>query len=88
MSNFKRKEVDDDSYFSGLIRYIHNNPVHHEFVKDIFSWEHSSIHTLSSSKSSDVAKSEVLEWFGGKEEFLKYHTNTQPSDSLKYFELE
>ncbi len=88
MSNFKRKEVDDNSYFSGLIRYIHNNPIHHKFVKDIFSWEHSSIHTLSSLKSGMVAQKEVLRWFGGKDEFLKYHTNSQPSDFHKRFEFE
>jgi len=32
--NFKRKQIESNSYFATLIAYIHYNPVHHGFVDD------------------------------------------------------
>jgi putative transposase len=39
---FRRKHVDNDSYFTGLIAYIHHNPVYHGFVKQLNDWSWSS----------------------------------------------
>jgi putative transposase len=35
---FKRKSVTDEVYFTQLIAYIHNNPVHHGICKDLLDW--------------------------------------------------
>jgi REP element-mobilizing transposase RayT len=35
MPNFKRKIIDSDEYYTGMIVYIHNNPIHHNFVTDL-----------------------------------------------------
>jgi putative transposase len=41
---FKRKLVEDDSYYNDLLAYIHNNPVHHGFVENPEDWKFSSYH--------------------------------------------
>ncbi|MBY0425417.1 MAG: hypothetical protein K2Q22_07270 [Cytophagales bacterium] len=71
--NFKRKPVTNDTYFTALIHYIHANPVHQGFVKDILDWNWSSYHSLLSEKHTRLKREEVLEWFGGKDAFGSSH---------------
>ena len=40
--NFSRKLIDSEKYFKQIIHYIHFNPVHHKFVKDLRDWKYSS----------------------------------------------
>jgi putative transposase len=70
---FKRKEVTNESYLSQLIVYIHNNPVHHGFVKHIIDWPYSSIHVYISDQPSKLNREYMNQWFGDKEELLKFH---------------
>jgi putative transposase len=69
----RRKEVNDERYFSNLIRYIHYNPVHHGFCKNIDDWEFSSYGAILSDRKSSLEKGKVLEWFGSKSDFLRFH---------------
>ncbi|HVM88269.1 MAG TPA: hypothetical protein VMT76_08770 [Puia sp.] len=39
LKNFKRQQVEKDSYFSKIIHYIHSNPVHHGFVHSVDEWK-------------------------------------------------
>lgn len=78
--NMKKKKVENDDYFTQLILYIHNNPVKHGFVKDVYDWPHSSIHQLAGLQLSKNPKllgnseeKAVIDWFGGIEEFKKAH---------------
>lgn len=71
--SFKRKCIDSDSYFSKIIHYIHYNPVHHGFVKEIRDWKYSSLETFYSQKPSKIKRAEVIEWFGGEDGFWKFH---------------
>ena len=66
---FKRKEVTSDSYFTALIRYIHTNPVHHGFVSTVDSWPWSSYREILCQKPFLVNSQEVIDWFGGIQEF-------------------
>jgi len=75
---FKRKAVENDMYFTKLIHYIHANPVHHGFVNTIEDWPFSSYHSFLSNKATLLNRNEVLEWFNGKEDFVKFHK--QPID--------
>ena len=84
--NFKKKEITSDDYLSNLIRYIHANPVHHGFVKDMIDWPHSSIHAFLSQKKTSLKRDEVLDWFGGREEFIKFYS--QPIDRKMSLDLE
>ena len=71
--NFKRKEITDDSYFTQLIHYIHANPVHHGFVKNLADWRWSSYPLLLSENPSLLMREEVINWFGNKTEFEQFH---------------
>ncbi|ELR72965.1 hypothetical protein C900_00650 [Fulvivirga imtechensis AK7] len=82
MSNFNRKPIEKASYFTALIAYIHNNPVHHGFVKDAGEWPHSSYHSYLLDKRTKIAREEGLEWFGGREEFIKVHQELKKKDVM------
>lgn len=71
--NFQRKEIGNDAYFTALIRYIHHNPIHHQFVKDLKDWPYSSYHAYVEDVDSPINKQEVLNWFGGKSGFKLHH---------------
>ena len=73
MKNFKRKAVATDEYFSKLIHYIHANPVHHGFTKDMFAWRWSSYRSFLCESPTNISRKEVLDWFGGKEAFIRFH---------------
>lgn len=73
ISNFKRKKVDSDDYITRLIRYIHFNPVHHGFVRDISSWKFSSFNILNSEAETFLARDKVINWYGNIHEFRKAH---------------
>lgn len=77
---FRRKHVDNDSYFTGLIAYIHHNPVHHGFVKNMADWTWSSWHAYTSQKKTKLQVAEVLEWFGNTKNMLDYHADYQQMD--------
>ena len=71
--NFERKHIDSDEYFRQVIHYIHFNPVHHGFVKDLRDWKHSSFSSYFSSKATSLKREEVMDWFKNKENFWVHH---------------
>lgn len=84
--NFKRKLINNDAYFIRLIAYIHNNPIHHGFVKDLNDWPHSSWHSYLVNKRTKLARKEGLKWFGGKEQFVEFHKEIKMTDVVLGFE--
>ncbi|TAE38600.1 MAG: hypothetical protein EAY66_03845 [Sphingobacteriales bacterium] len=74
---FHRIEVNSDSYFLRLIYYIHTNPQKHGFVLDFRDYKHSSYHSHLLTKTTKLKKENVLEWFGGKEGFIEFHSQNQ-----------
>jgi len=73
MQNIKRKEVKGDEYFCRVVYYIHANPVHHGFVRTIGKWRYSSYGILLSREETILEREPVLQTFGGRDEFIKYH---------------
>jgi putative transposase len=90
LDNIKRISVNDDDYFTNMIRYIHFNPVLHGFSDSLLQWKFSSIHAFFSEKRSLLCRQDVLDWFGGKEEFEKFHQSVQEDefDAIRYLTLE
>lgn len=72
---FKRKLIDDSSYFTQLILYIHLNPVSHGYSDGWETYKWSSFQSIISDGYSNIYRKEVLEWFGSKEKFINYHQN-------------
>jgi len=74
LDNLKRKKVENKDYMIKLIHYIHYNPVHHGFVKNITDWEYSSYHAFQTPvKETHLKRETVLEWFGEVRTFEKIH---------------
>jgi putative transposase len=73
LRHLEKKEVNTNAYLSKIIHYIHYNPIHHGFCKDILAWDYSSIHAFLTDKNTKIAKKEVLEWFGDKHSFWEFH---------------
>ena len=78
MNSLRRKQITTDCHLNSIIFYIHKNPVHHGYCKAINEWGWSSYNVILSGNSSPLKGEEVLNWFGGKEGFIKYHN--QPID--------
>jgi putative transposase len=76
-STFERKLVTSEKYFQQLIFYIHNNPVHHGFVKQMSLYPWSSYGTIISDKPTKLRREEVVELFEGIENFIFYHNQQQ-----------
>ena len=83
MNYLRRVEIKKDSQLSAILFYIHKNPVHHGLVKEIETWKWSSFQTYLSELPTKLKRNEGLEWFGGRAEFIKFHS--QPIE-LKGFD--
>jgi putative transposase len=70
---FKRALVTDDAYFTKLVYYIHANPQQHDLANDFRTWKWSSYKSLLSDKPTNLKKTEVLDWFGGRAAYQAYH---------------
>ncbi len=51
LTPFKRKAIKSTAQFLNTWKYIHQNPVRHQFTKDLFEWPFSSIHDYRLKKS-------------------------------------
>jgi len=79
--SMKSELIKDDNSFCKVVHYTHANPVHHGFTKKMEEWPHSSYHAYLSDNMTKLEREYVLNVFGGKDAFLKYHE--QPID-IKY----
>ncbi len=74
---FKRKLIENERYFYTAVYYIHYNPVHHNIVKDLKKYKFSSYNNLISNDKTILCRDEVMEWFGGRGNFIDYHSQTK-----------
>lgn len=86
--NFKRKLIDNEKYMKDLIVYIHNNPVHHEFVEQTSDYKWSSYHTIISIKETKLFRDEVLEYFEDRDNFNFVHKNKHEFGSIEDYLIE
>jgi REP element-mobilizing transposase RayT len=75
---FGRVQVLSDAQFLQTVRYIHHNPLNHGFVDDFRDWPFSSYEELLSTEETFLAKDTVLGYFGGREEFVRFHEDQTP----------
>jgi len=86
--SFKRIKITGEEYFKNLTFYIHNNPVHHKFVENLYDYKWSSIHTILSEQSTKLNRQKIFEWFNSKEEFIEFHRYKQNFENEKKFVIE
>ena len=77
----KRKEITNEFYFTRVVNYIHQNPVHHGFCKEAKDWDYSSYNSIISvNKNSKLERNAIFDWFGGIEQFVTFHQENSFSD--------
>jgi len=70
---FKRTIIEDKSSLIRATLYIHSNPVHHKMISEFRNYIHSSYQSILSKEVTKLKRKQVLEWFGGRESFIKLH---------------
>ena len=77
----KRFEIQTEEYFTSVVNYIHQNPVHHGFCENAHDWLYSSYHAFLSERTTYLKRDTTLQYFGGKDAFMHFHTvNKAPID--------
>ncbi len=72
-SPFKDIYVDSFEYALQLLYYIHWNHVHHDIGTTVSDYPYSSYSHYLFEQPTFIKKDIVLDWFNGKEQFLKEH---------------
>ncbi|MCZ4694463.1 hypothetical protein DWB61_05360 [Ancylomarina euxinus] len=86
---FKRKLIEDESYFKQLVLYIHNNPVHHGFCSHPIEYGWSSYLTCLSHKPTKLKRNETIDWFNDEANFKYMHNKAVETMQLeKWLEIE
>jgi putative transposase len=80
---FRRKVVSNDQYLNRVIAYIHFNPENHKFIQDFREYPYSSYRQILADGNSWLSKEEVLNWFGGHENYQAFHREYQDFTSMK-----
>jgi REP element-mobilizing transposase RayT len=75
--SYQRIEVQDEAYLTQLVNYIHKNPIKHGVHADYETYLYSSYRILVCESKTLLARDDVFDWFGGKQQFLDYHSNDQ-----------
>ena len=70
---FRRKPIENESYFQNLIAYIHNNPVNHKICEHPLEYPWSSYLTCISDKPTKLKRNEVIQMFNDVENFKYIH---------------
>ena len=82
---FGRVMITTDRQFWNVIAYIHQNPQKHGFVDDFRDWKYSSYGIILADNATHLQRDYVLDWFGGKEEYLKLHSDWVTDAQSKWF---
>ena len=85
---FRRIIVEGDDYFTELVYYIHHNPSKHGFINNFREYKHSSYQSHLRTATTKLRREEVLEWFGGRENYEKFHAKNDALDNLDKFDIE
>jgi putative transposase len=85
---FKRIRITDEEYLKKLIYYIHRNPLHHRQCEKPEDYRFSSYRSIFSNQNTLFKRHQVLEWFGGRTNFIDYHKMQFEIDNLVFFDDE
>ena len=81
---YKISEIEPDGYFTRMTTYIHQNPRKAGFVVNLEDYKFSSYAAhLYPNQKSLLQRKEVLDWFGGINNFIKYHEEIETYEVLK-----
>lgn len=72
-SPFRRCLVDSALHLTRLIVYVHANVLKHKINNDFQAYKWSSYQAVISNQLTNIQRDFLLDWFGGKEAFIKTH---------------
>jgi len=75
--NFKRKVVSVKDHLKKVVHYIHINPSHHFVSKDFMNYSYSSYKIIIGTGSTNLKRTDVINWFGGPNSFVDYHNKSE-----------
>lgn len=67
--DMKRPRIDNETYFLRTLRYIHYNPIQHEFTTELEDWDFTSYHAYLDHSKKGTYKTEVFQRLGGFQTF-------------------
>ena len=76
---FRRKLVEDKTYATAIIYYIHSNAKKHGLINDFRHYIHSSYQSILSSQPTLLCRNRVLDLFGGRDGFIEFHKPVRSS---------
>lgn len=79
------KELMNEDYLKYMVYYIHNNPIHHKFTKDLTEYQWTSFSSILSEKQTHIERMEVLSWFEDKENFEFFHHQDHNMDRFSSY---
>ena len=82
---FGRVPIKTNRQFWNVIAYVHQNPQKHGFVKDFRDWKYSSYGALLDGKRTLIDRTEVMKWFGTREDYLSLHEQWISDAQVKWF---
>ena len=74
ISPIRRVTIVDDMQLAATIFYVHKNAVHHGYCINMEEWKYSSFSGFLSNQQTALSREYVLNFFGGKEAFISFHT--------------
>lgn len=85
--NTRRKIVGENDYLINAIRYLHLTPVYHHFTDSPEDWPHSSYHAFLTDQPTRIRRDEILTWFEGRENFIRFHRERPVGELDKGFAI-
>ena len=82
---FGRVMITTDRQLRKVIAYIHQNPQKHGFVGNFRDWKYSSYGIMLADKPTYLQRDIVLDWFGGRDEYLELHSEWVTDARSKWF---
>lgn len=70
---FRRIRINDEPHLQQLVIYIHANALKHNICKDFQKYRWSSYLPILSDKKTELKREGVLDFFGGKDNFVVLH---------------
>lgn len=73
----KRSVANVDGDVTNFVLYVHKNAVHHHLTKKIGDWKFDGYNSIISGAPTFLLRSELFDWFGSREAFIRAHENLQ-----------
>lgn len=85
---FKRLKVVDEAHLTQLVYYLHANPSLHKVCTDFTKYQWSSYRSLLSDKATLLKRKAVMNWFGSKIDFIRFHQVQHSMDEVESMLIE